>query len=181
MPELEVTQEQLDRLDAVRDHLAAEVVGKYATVQRRDALEYLLDHYADETDGDEGGPAVDPDAVDAGHPSADEDEDETDDEATAADDGAVAAETGTTDDAGDEAEVDADAATTTTSSAPTPTPGDDGGSRLNSMMSLLEDHDDVWGEASGGEERYEVELPDGSTERARTKDDVRALLFKHYR
>jgi hypothetical protein len=53
--------------------------------------------------------------------------------------------------------------------------------RLNSVMSLLEDHDDRWSEASGGEEKYAVDLPDGTTERARTKDDVRALLFKHYR
>jgi hypothetical protein len=55
------------------------------------------------------------------------------------------------------------------------------GATLNSMMSLLADHDEKWFEASGGEEKYEVDLPDGTTERARTKDDVRALLFKHYR
>jgi hypothetical protein len=61
----------------------------------------------------------------------------------------------------------------------------DGGDPLDSdnetvseMLSLLEDHDDVWSEA---EEGYAVELPDGGTEQARTKDDVRALLFQHYR
>ncbi|MFB6154540.1 MAG: hypothetical protein ABEJ22_01510, partial [Haloferacaceae archaeon] len=59
---------------------------------------------------------------------------------------------------------------------------DDGGDEqmLNAMMSLLDEHDDKWGEGSG-DDRYEVELPDGETEAVRTKDDVRALLFKHYR
>ncbi|PSQ38058.1 hypothetical protein BRD13_07650 [Halobacteriales archaeon SW_5_70_135] len=63
--------------------------------------------------------------------------------------------------------------------------GGDGGDPLDSdnetvseMLSLLEDHDDVWSEV---EEGYAVELPDGGTEQARTKDDVRALLFQHYR
>jgi predicted flap endonuclease-1-like 5' DNA nuclease len=57
---------------------------------------------------------------------------------------------------------------------------DDGATRLESMMSLLDEHDDVWRE-SGGDEPYEVELPDGSLETARTKDHVRQLLFQHYR
>jgi hypothetical protein len=48
------------------------------------------------------------------------------------------------------------------------------------MMNLLSAHDDKWREASG-DARYEVDLPDGNVESARTKDDVRALLFKHYR
>jgi hypothetical protein len=57
----------------------------------------------------------------------------------------------------------------------------DGETRLNSVMSLLDDHDGRWRETGGGEEKYEVDLPDGGTERARTKDDVRAVLFRHYR
>jgi hypothetical protein len=57
---------------------------------------------------------------------------------------------------------------------------DDGGAgQLNAMMRLLDTHADKWSE-SAGDARYEVELPDGSIEAARTKDDVRALLFKHY-
>ncbi|MFC7176684.1 hypothetical protein [Halosegnis marinus] len=48
------------------------------------------------------------------------------------------------------------------------------------MMNLLDEHDDKWRE-SGGDEPYEVDLPDGSTETARTQDDVRGLLFRHYR
>jgi hypothetical protein len=59
------------------------------------------------------------------------------------------------------------------------TDGDGGSSQLDAMMSLLDTHDDKWGEADG-DARYEVELPDGTVETARTKDDVRALLFKNY-
>lgn len=58
---------------------------------------------------------------------------------------------------------------------------DDGGAgQLNAMLRLLDTHDDKWREGDG-EARYEVDLPDGTVETARTKDDVRALLFKHYR
>ncbi|WP_435092806.1 Rho termination factor N-terminal domain-containing protein [Halorubrum sp. N11] len=56
---------------------------------------------------------------------------------------------------------------------------DEGASQLNAMMSLLDTHDDKWREADG-DARYEVDLPDGNVETARTKDDVRALLFKNY-
>jgi len=58
--------------------------------------------------------------------------------------------------------------------------GADGGAgQLNAMMSLLDTHGDKWREADG-DARYEVDLPDGSVETARTKDDVRALLFRNY-
>jgi|APHM01.1.fsa_nt_gi Rho termination factor, N-terminal domain. len=55
--------------------------------------------------------------------------------------------------------------------------GDD--DQLDAMLSLLDTHSDKWHSADG-DARYEVELPDGSVESARTKDDVRATLFKHY-
>lgn len=51
---------------------------------------------------------------------------------------------------------------------------------LQQAMSLLDAHDDRWREGSG-DEPYEVDLPDGSTEAVRTKDDVKRLLFKHWR
>jgi hypothetical protein len=51
--------------------------------------------------------------------------------------------------------------------------------QLNTMLNLLETHQDKWQEASG-DARYEVDLPDGSVEQVRTKDDVRAALFRHY-
>lgn len=54
-----------------------------------------------------------------------------------------------------------------------------GSSQLDAMMSLLDTHADKWREGDG-DVRYEVDLPDGSVETARTKDDVRALLFKNY-
>lgn len=69
-----------------------------------------------------------------------------------------------------------------TSTAPSPSTGADesaAGDKLEEMMNLLETHRDKWREASG-EAPYEVDLPDGDVEPARTKDDVRALLFRHY-
>ena len=56
---------------------------------------------------------------------------------------------------------------------------DAGGDQLTATLSLLETHDDKWWQADG-DARYEVELPDGTVETARTKDDVRAVLFKNY-
>jgi len=58
---------------------------------------------------------------------------------------------------------------------------DDGEARLDAMMSLLDTHSEHWSESDADGARYEVELPDGSTERVRTRDDVRSLLFQHYR
>jgi len=54
-----------------------------------------------------------------------------------------------------------------------------GAGQLNAMLDLLNTHSDKW-RPGDGDARYEVELPDGSVESARTKDDVRATLFKHY-
>jgi hypothetical protein len=53
-------------------------------------------------------------------------------------------------------------------------------STLQQAMNLLEAHDDRCREGSG-DEPYEVDLPDGSTEPARTKDDVKRLLFNHWK
>jgi hypothetical protein len=66
----------------------------------------------------------------------------------------------------------------TDTNAPTDDDNTDDG-QLDAMLSLLETHSDKWSSADG-DARYEVELPDGTTESARTKDDVRAALFKHY-
>lgn len=78
----------------------------------------------------------------------------------------------------------ADAATepnTTNADSPSTDSSDDNGGdrQLNAMLSLLETHSDKW-QSADGDARYEVKLPDGSVESARTKDDVRATLFKHY-
>jgi len=51
---------------------------------------------------------------------------------------------------------------------------------LASANQLLNNHSDKWRQATDGDSRYEVDLPDGTTAQARTKDDIRQLLFKHY-
>jgi len=58
--------------------------------------------------------------------------------------------------------------------------GNGSAGRLNAMMQLLEEHDDKWDESDSEDGKYAVTLPDETTEQVRTKDDVRALLFKHY-
>lgn len=57
--------------------------------------------------------------------------------------------------------------------------GDGPGAILSAANQLLDDHDDKWRDG-GSDEPYEVDLPDGTTEKVRTKDDIRGLLFKHY-
>lgn len=193
MPEIEITADQEARLRSLREELARDVVGKYGHVRTRDAIEYLLDRYAEDTDdattpageavsdSTESAPDSTPttDASDAG--PSDDAETATDasgpaPSAKGGTDGATARIVGEDNGASDSAPE-----TTTASSTEPATAGDAGGdSRLNAMMNLLDTHSEKWGEGSG-DERYAVELPDGSTESARTKDDVKALLFKHYR
>jgi hypothetical protein len=55
-----------------------------------------------------------------------------------------------------------------------------GGGILASANQLLEEHDDKWHKDDSGDEPFEVTLPDGTSERVRTRDDVRKLLFQHY-
>lgn len=47
------------------------------------------------------------------------------------------------------------------------------------MFNLLDTHDDKWRKADG-QEPYEVDLPDGRVESARTRDDIKAILFQNY-
>jgi hypothetical protein len=56
------------------------------------------------------------------------------------------------------------------------TPGD----ALSAANRLLTEHDEKWTRSDENDEPYEVTLPDGSTVSARTKDDVRKLLFQNY-
>ena len=156
MPELSITESQKERFDALREELAAEHAGPYASVQPQDVVDYLLDlaESAEEPDrrvdgpaGDDGGDAPGETAVGGS------------DEELAADDEA------TTDDGG----------------SPLPDPAADGDldGGPGGLLNLLERHDEKWREADG-DERYEVELEDGSVKTARTKDDVKAILFEHY-
>ncbi len=175
MPDISITDDQRERLERVRAHLAEDVA--YGHVRPRDALEYLLDRFEAESGSDA---TVDPPA--AAPASSDDDRDnEGSDAEYEVRNGATPASAGATDDSSDDGDAEND---DTADAAATPSTGkaeQTSDARLNSVMSLLDDHDDVWREASGGEEKYEVDLPDGGTERARTKDDVRAVLFKHYR
>lgn len=233
MPTLDITDAHRDRIETLREELAAAHAGAYASVDTDDALAYLLD-LADAVDdpdrtadpevvGDASEPGTKAGPEDA-HPAFDrdavrerldernrrhgdpDDADEMDLYAIAAafdvagrsdmtkaaliDAILDAAETlaadpfsrvdididddsegDIDDDSGADIESDADGSDTT---------ADDGGSgQLNAMMSLLDTHDDKWREGDG-DVRYEVVLPDGTVEAARTKDDVRALLFKNY-
>ena len=137
---------------------------------------------ADETrgpdDGDSAGDASDPDGDiedDASGGPADGDT------ATAAADSPDGDETDDTADDSPDADDTADDSPDAddTDDAPGAAASDAGSSQLNAMMSLLDTHDDKWRDGDG-DARYEVELPDGRVETARTKDDVRALLFRHY-
>ncbi|SDQ91878.1 hypothetical protein [Natronobacterium texcoconense] len=151
MKTLEVTEEQHAFIQHVREELSEEVVGRYGHVRDQDAVQFLIDNV--DTDGN-GEVSLD-DAI-AGEADTSEftyDSDTDEEEAG--------------DDADDTEESEGGEA--------------DDDDMLDEMMSLLETHDDKWGEASSEEARYEVELPDGSTEEVQTKDDVRALLFKNYR
>lgn len=276
MPELSVTEEQLERLEALRAELEAAFVDGYARVRRRDVVDYLLDTHtppaehagegseaADRPEGsvtverrvqdaldravrdEDGGldyPALQSvatetegvkgsgmnaeamyeavleakvreaetsgiDAVEipaTGGESPDgssendgaeagtaNDEADGGDEADGSDgadhtDSADGAEDSADSDGpdasvsegsgGDEAENEAGAATEGASASG----NGSGGSQLRQMMSLLETHDDKWRKAEDGDAPYEVDLPDGGTETARTKDDVKRILFTNY-
>ena len=152
MPEIHVTEDQYERLQRLREEMQATFVEGYGYVRTEDAVEYLLDSY----DAD-GGLAAPPREESPSIETPDEGSDGNGDGSDASEDD-EGAEEGGSDSADD---------------------GDD--SKLDAMMNLLETHDEKWRESDAGDEKYEVDLPDGSAESARTKDDVRALLFKHWR
>ena len=149
MPELQITETQQERFETLREELAAEHAGPYATVQPQDVVDYLLDlaESVEEPDRRVDGPA-------------DDDGDDAPGETAVGGSGEA-----TVDDGG----------------SPLPDPAADGDldGGPGGLLNLLERHDDKWREADG-DERYEVELEDGSVETARTKDDVKAILFEHY-
>ncbi|WP_017342839.1 hypothetical protein [Halorubrum sp. T3] len=265
MPTLDITDDHADRIEALREELEAAHAGPYASVDREDALAYLLD-LADAVDdpervaaptSDEGGADTgDESGADTGDESGADTGDEPTDavsEAAAADaapfdrdrarellsarnrrdadpdpddpmdlsdiaaafdvtgrsemtkDELVdaildAAETLAADplarvdvdldageaadepveDAADENDSVEDEASEDDAGGDSTGSDDDGGAgQLDAMMSLLDTHADKWREGDG-DARYEVDLPDGSVETARTKDDVRALLFRNY-
>lgn len=176
MPELFITDGQDEFLEELRAEIANNVVGQYGRVRKQDALQYLIDNSLEGLDLD-----VEPEAVDY---DPDEVEDHVEDEPSATDGGAV-----TDAPSGEDASADAGADATPDESdddgssdaggtgGPTPSGGDD---MMNTMMNLLDEHDEKWQKADTAETKYEVELPDGDTETVQTKDDVKAVLFKNY-
>lgn len=222
MPTLDITDDHRDRIETLREELAAAHAGEYASVGTADAVNYLLD-LAEAVDDPER--TADPEAIGPDAP-------ERVASATPAFDREAARErlearNRKHGDPADEAEMDlytiaaafdvagrsdmtkaeliaailaeaerlaadpfsrvdidlgadtADGEGERGTADDTSPADDDGSSQLDAMMSLLDTHDDKWGEADG-DARYEVELPDGDAETARTKDDVRALLFRNY-
>jgi cobalamin biosynthesis protein CobT len=177
MPEIEITEDQQEYLEDLRAELEADIVGPYGHVRIGDAVQYLIDNHdgtlddvlaeeaANAAESDDSGDVDENEASEGSDDDGDADTEESgdDDAEESEDDDAEESE----DDDADEAEDD-DAA-------------DDqsGEDRLSAMMSLLDTHDEKWRETSG-DARYEVDLPDGTSEDAPTKDDVRALLFKNY-
>ncbi|WP_435317982.1 hypothetical protein [Haloarchaeobius sp. TZWSO28] len=164
MPELTISPEQQEFLESVRSEIQAEV--RYGHVRPQDALQYLIDNYdGDDIDLEMEGAAASPAQTEEVDWSSDEAE---------ADEEQEAAEAVSAADEDEDATAEADGGSTTDS---TPDSGED---RLNAMMNLMDTHEDKWREASKEDARYEVDMPDGTTEYVQTKDDVRAHLFKNY-
>ncbi|MFD1645001.1 hypothetical protein [Haloarchaeobius litoreus] len=173
MPEMTVSDAQAEFLESLRAEIQTET--RYGYVRKRDALQYLIDNVdADEIDTD----------VDIAPPSeTDESTEEQAAEAVEHQDGEATADGGAAADEGTPAEAADGGTTTASASSPMPDPSDDseeGDDRLNAMMNLLDTHEDKWREASKEDARYEVDMPDGTTQYVQTKDDVRAHLFKNY-
>jgi hypothetical protein len=209
MPAISISDDQRERLRWIQARLEDDV--EYGHVRPRDALEFLLDRVdeagelSSATDTGSGETTQESDAnADADAASTTTSADTSGrtggfvvmnggDAAASggvaglgtARTGAVSADADARDDTVEAAEDAAGSERTATSDGDERDEHDgdeaDDETRLNSVMSLLDDHDGKWRETGGGEEKYEVDLPDGGIERARTKDDVRAVLFRHYR
>lgn len=232
MPELSVSEEQLQRLESVREDLEAAYVGPYGTISREEALEYLLDTYTPPAENDSEADEAAVDAADTGGEIAEpEPETEAADadadtdaepvgeltdiagvgEATAealaaagfdsiddvrdADPAALTAVDGIAEKqaidikaevadfdgpASEDGGADNEEADDSETAGPGESEDESPENTLQQAMSLLDQHDDKWRESSG-DEPYEVDLPDGGTEAVRTKDDIKRLLFKHWR
>jgi len=139
MREIQLSEAQHERFNAIQERLAAEYAGRYASVRPVDVMDYLLD--TAETD------AVGSSANDDATPTGD-------------------------------AEATSNSAGMSTETTATKTVSEST-SDMSGVFDLLDEHADKWRE-SDGEVPYEVDLPDGSTETARTRDDIKTTLFKYY-
>lgn len=168
MPDIEISEDQRAALQALQDRLAAHV-GAYGTVRPRDALQFLLDYHEAGGDLDAGAPTVDEAAAPVGGATDEAATDAGEAAADASEAGAAATDAGEPAAGGDDTTAAGDEAT-------------DDDERLEAMLNLLSAHDDKWSESDSDEGgKYVVDLPDGKTMHVRTKDEVRALLFRHYR
>jgi len=130
-------------------------------------------------DGDDSAPADDETAQDSDAGAVSDAPDEAGEESEAADESVDASDEseGASEDA-DDSDAASDGSDEPTSTTGGPGSGGDSSAVLSAANRLLDEHDDKWRE--GSDEPYEVDLPDGTTEKVRTKDDIRGLLFKHY-
>lgn len=210
MPTVELTAEQYRRLEALTTELQSVHAGAYATVEDSDTITYLLDLADAVDDPDRTATPAGGDFPATAVRAELESRHRKSEDAELMDLYTIAAEYGITGRSSmtkeelvdavleqasslyDDPFVDVDVPfpptepdmdTTPVAEEPdestSETATDDAGPQLDAMLNLVETHSDKWTE-SEGDARYEVTLPDGSTETARTKDDVRALLFKHY-
>ena len=224
MPEIALTEDQYERLDAVREDLEDAFVDNYGYIPVEDAVEYLLDTYTPPDRRDAASeyeriataeypqlqhvasevPGVPGSGIDADEMrgkllaklGVEEFASRLEAASEAEPDGTTVDEDG---DSGDESAADTRAESELTPDTPESsgstagTQGSSGGLNgsgvsvdttagddpLAAVNRILSEHDGKWRE-SGGDEPYEVDLPDGTTESARTRDDVRQLLFQYY-
>jgi hypothetical protein len=206
MPDLSVSEAQLERLEEIRDELESFYIREYGTVRTTDAVQYLLDTYTPPDVDASGVPGVDLEAltvidgvgeataealVDAGFSTVEHVRD-ADPESITDLDGVGSKQA--VDIVASAAEIVAESspkADETESSERTESSEDADSDEsdsadetpentLRQAMSLLDSYDEHWREASG-DEPYEVDLPDGSTTAVRTKDDIKRLIFKHWK
>ncbi|MFC7114762.1 hypothetical protein ACFQH2_06980 [Natronoarchaeum sp. GCM10025703] len=171
MPAIEITEDQQEYLEDLRAELEADIVGPYGHVRIGDAVQYLIDNHDGTLDDVLAEEAADVTKSDDSR-DVDADTEESEDTSEESED----------DDAEESGDDDAEKSEDDDADEPEDDDADDdqsGEDRLSAMMSLLDTHDEKWRETSG-DARYEVDLPDGTSEDAPTKDDVRALLFKNY-
>lgn len=192
MPDITVTDHQLAELQEIQRDLESAYIDAYGHIRMEDVISYFLDTYISPEEE-----AVVADRYDviatAEYPLLQQVAAETDGVPGSGIDtetmrGMLLSTLGVsefaekledvsdTDDSSEQELQDNDQSTDTT---PGPD-ADNGDGILATANRLLDEHAEKWEETDGTEEPYTVALPDGSTERVRTKDDVRQLLFKHY-
>lgn len=175
MPELRLTESQWERLDALQEELAAEHAGPYASVRQQDAIDYLLD-LAEEINDPRRRLDLENDA-----PSGST-ETNMGDNKDSSDNNPAGRMTAASEDVAGDGDSPSDSLTNEGNPSAEPVKIDSVSDVIKNpdgILDLLERHDDKWQEGTG-EERYEVKLDDGTIETARTKDDVKAILFRHY-